>query len=58
MKYIVKVSALSGLSNKVFRGGDEVDETCFPTGNCEELVKQGFLEPVEEEVEEEKKKKK
>lgn len=47
-KFTVLVLALSGIGNKIFTAGETVTEENFPTGNCEKLVEQGFLEPVKE----------
>jgi len=45
-----KVIALSvgGRANKIFSAGDTVTEENFIPGRAEELVRQGFLKPIEE----------
>jgi len=52
----VITSSVGGLNNKVYQGGDIVQENNFPPGNANELVAQGFLfettEPEPEKKEE------
>lgn len=47
-KYKVIALSVGAMSNKIFRSGDIVSENAFPPGHAEELVKDGFLEPVTE----------
>jgi hypothetical protein len=39
----VKVTALSGKGNKIFRSGDVVKESNFPEGNWKGLVSGGYI---------------
>lgn len=39
----VKVTALSGKGNKIFRSGDVVKESNFPEGNWKNLVSGGYI---------------
>lgn len=39
---------LVGKYNKIFRSGDEITEKEFPEGNFDKLVKDGWIEEVEE----------
>lgn len=45
-----KVIALSvgGLRNKIYYSGDTVSDECWSPGRAQELVKQGFLKPLDE----------
>ena len=47
-KYIVISLTVGGLGNKIFNYGDIVNETNFPKGNIEALVRNGFLREAEE----------
>jgi len=47
-KYIVISLTVGGLGNKIFNHGDIVNETNFPKGNIEALVRNGFLREAEE----------
>lgn len=44
-KYKVVALSVGGLNNKIYRAGDTVFETHFPTDNAAKLVKQGFIRP-------------
>lgn len=44
----VKVTALSGKGNKIYRSGDAVKESNFPEGNWKGLVANGYI--TEDEV--------
>lgn len=48
MRYKVKALNVGGKGNKIFKSGDEVSEKNFPPGAVEQLVAQGFLEPIAE----------
>lgn len=48
-KYKVIPLAVSGHSNKVFKSGDIVTASDFVEGNVSDLIKQGFLLPLDEE---------
>jgi len=45
--YKVKALAVSGSGNNVYRSGDTVNDSNFPPGNAEELVKSGYLIPID-----------
>ena len=45
-KYKVIALSVGGVSNKIFKSGDEVSDTDFPEGAAKELVKKGFLKPM------------
>lgn len=45
-KYKVIALSVGGLGNKIFNAGDIVLENNFIPGRADELVKQGFLEPI------------
>lgn len=60
-KFKVITSSVGGLNNKIYEGGETVQEDNFPQGNADELVSQGYLFEIKEpdpivETEEEKKK--
>ena len=46
-QYTVIALSVGGRGNKIFSSGDTVFENNFIPGRAEELVKQGFLKPVE-----------
>ncbi|MFN8317147.1 MAG: hypothetical protein U0T32_11940 [Chitinophagales bacterium] len=48
-KFKVIVLSLSGLGNKIFESGDTVTQDAFPEGTVDKLVKEGFLEPLDDE---------
>ena len=43
-KGIVKVIAVQGAGNKIYKAGETVSDVNFPVGNFDELVKSGHLE--------------
>ena len=47
-KYKVKALSVGGRGKKIFRFGDIVVAENFPDENAEKLVREGFLEPIEE----------
>ena len=47
---VIALSVGGHQGNKVFHSGDTVNESDFIAGRAKELVDQGFLEPIEEEV--------
>lgn len=48
-KFRVKALSVGGRGNKIYDSGDIVTENNFaPAGKADELVKKGFLEPIEE----------
>jgi hypothetical protein len=48
MKYKVIALSVGGLGNKIFSSGDIVSDENFQKGRAEELVRLGFLKPLEE----------
>lgn len=50
-KYKVIALSVGGLGKKIFNSGDIVTDKNFPAGNAEKLVKQGFLEEIQEKKE-------
>lgn len=46
MDYIVKALTVSGLSKKIHRSGDIVNDNDFPANRAKELVNSGFLVEV------------
>lgn len=49
-KFKVKALSVGGSSNRIYHSGDIVTAGNFPDGNAEKLVKEGFLEPYDEEA--------
>jgi hypothetical protein len=52
-QYLVTTECISGLGDRTFRKGDLVKDENFPLGHADELVKQKFLRPINDEPEEE-----
>lgn len=50
-RFLVIALSVGGRANKIFSAGDTVTEENFIPGRAEELVKQGFLKPIEETAE-------
>lgn len=49
-KYKVIALSVGAMSNKIFHSGDIVEDSAFPQGHAEQLVKEGFLKPCDDEV--------
>lgn len=47
-KFTVKALSVGGKGNKIFNSGDIVSEDNFPAGNCDALVKGGFLTEIKQ----------